>query len=346
MKRKLLKNIFSISLSIVVTFLITSLIIIFAGKSPFDIFYVMFSEVFGSGYGLGQTLFKATPLIIASTGVAICFHASLFNIGAEGQLNIGSFVIALVIIKLSNLPPVIVIPVSILAGFIASGILGYLTALIKIKKGVNEVITTIMMNFIIMAFINYLLTNFLAAEATVRTEKIPGSMMVPKFAEFTDYFKGSSVNVTFVIAIIIAVAAYFVIYKTKWGYQLRSAGYNEEASRYIGLKINKIILISFFIGAGLTSLVGMNFVMGYKGYYELGFSNNIGFTAIAVALLARNNPIGIIFSSLLFGFLDYGGLSVNTMIPKEIMLVVQAVVILSIISIDKISDKIFERVKI
>ncbi len=342
----MLKNIFSISLSIVVTFLITSLIIIFAGKSPIDIFYVMFSEVLGSGYGLGQTLFKATPLIIASTGVAICFHASLFNIGAEGQLNIGSFVIALVIIKLSNLPPVIVIPASILAGFIASGILGYLTALIKIKKGVNEVITTIMMNFIIMAFINYLLTNFLAAEATVRTEKIAGSMMVPKFAEFTDYFKGSSVNLTFVIAIIIAVAAYFVIYKTKWGYQLRSAGYNEEASRYIGLKINKIILISFFAGAGLTSLVGMNFVMGYKGYYELGFSNNIGFTAIAVALLARNNPIGIIFSSLLFGLLDYGGLSVNTMIPKEIMLVVQAVVILSIISIDKISDKIFERVKI
>lgn len=346
MKKKMLKNIFSISLSIIVTFLITSLIIIFAGKSPFEIFCVMFSEVFGSGYGLGQMLFKATPLIIASTGVAICFHASLFNIGAEGQLNIGSFVIALVIIKLSNLPPAIVIPVSILAGFFTSGILGYLTALIKIKKGVNEVITTIMMNFIIMAFINYLLTNFLAAEATVRTEKIASSMMVPKFAEFTDYFKGSSVNLTFVIAIIIAVAAYYVIYKTKWGYQLRSAGYNEEASRYIGLKINKIILISFFVGAGLTSLVGMNFVMGYKGYYELGFSNNIGFTAIAVSLLARNNPIGIIFSSLLFGLLDYGGLSVNTMIPKEIMLIVQAVVILSIISIDKISDKIFERVNI
>lgn len=343
MKRRMMKNIFSVALSIIVTFLITSLIILMAGKSPLMIFSLMFSEVFGSGYGIGQMLFKATPLIIASTGVAICFHASLFNIGAEGQLNIGSFVIALVILKLSSLPPAIVIPLSIISGFIASGLLGYLTALIKIKKGVNEVITTIMMNFIIMALINYLLTNFLAAEATVRTEKIPNSMMIPKFAEYTDYFRGSSVNLTFIFAVLIAVISYFIIYKTKWGYQLRSVGFNETASKHIGIKINKIILIAFFVGAGLTSIVGMNFVLGYKGYYELGFSNSIGFTAIAVSLLARNNPIGIIFSSLLFGMLDYGGLSVNTMVPKEIMLVVQAVVILSIISIDKMSDKIFER---
>ena len=346
MKIKFLKNLFSISLSIVVTFLITSFIIILVDKNPFEIFSIMFSDVLGSRYGLGQTLFKATPLIITGIGVAICFHASLFNIGAEGQLNIGSFVIAFVALKLSGLSAFIVIPVSLISGFVISGLLGYFTALIKIKKGVSEVITTIMMNFIVLALINYLLTNFLAVKATVRTGKIDEAYMVPGFAQFSDYFKGSSVNVTFIFAIVIAIFAYYIIYKTRWGYQLRSVGYNEEASKYIGLKNNKIILIAFFVGAGMNALVGLNFVMGYKGYYELGFSNNIGFTAIAVALLARNNPIGIIFSAILFGILDYGGLSVNSMIPKEIMLVVQAVVILSIISIDKISDIIFDKVKI
>jgi len=346
LKIKFLKNLFSISLSIIVTFLITSFIIILVDKNPFEIFSIMFSDVLGSRYGLGQTLFKATPLIITGIGVAICFHASLFNIGAEGQLNIGSFVIAFVALKLSGLSAFIVIPVSLISGFVISGLLGYFTALIKIKKGVSEVITTIMMNFIVLALINYLLTNFLAVKATVRTGKIDEAYMVPGFAQFSDYFKGSSVNVTFIFAIVIAIFAYYIIYKTRWGYQLRSVGYNEEASKYIGLKNNKIILIAFFVGAGMNALVGLNFVMGYKGYYELGFSNNIGFTAIAVALLARNNPIGIIFSAILFGILDYGGLSVNSMIPKEIMLVVQAVVILSIISIDKISDIIFDKVKI
>jgi len=346
LKIKFLKNLFSISLSIIVTFLITSFIIILVDKNPFEIFSIMFSDVLGSRYGLGQTLFKATPLIITGIGVAICFHASLFNIGAEGQLNIGSFVIAFVALKLSGLSAFIVIPVSLISGFVISGLLGYFTALIKIKKGVSEVITTIMMNFIVLALINYLLTNFLAVKATVRTGKIDEAYMVPGFAQFSDYFKGSSVNVTFIFAIVIAIFAYYIIYKTRWGYQLRSVGYNEEASKYIGLKNDKIILIAFFVGAGMNALVGLNFVMGYKGYYELGFSNNIGFTAIAVALLARNNPIGIIFSAILFGILDYGGLSVNSMIPKEIMLVVQAVVILSIISIDKISDIIFDKVKI
>ena len=132
MKIKFLKNLFSISLSIIVTFLITSLIIILVGKNPFEIFSIMFSDVLGSRYGLGQTLFKATPLIITGIGVAICFHASLFNIGAEGQLNIGSFVIAFVALKLSGLSAFIVIPVSLISGFVISGLLGYFTALIKI----------------------------------------------------------------------------------------------------------------------------------------------------------------------------------------------------------------------
>jgi simple sugar transport system permease protein len=301
----------------------------------------MFGEVFGSGYGLGQTLFKATPLIICGCGLAICFHASIFNIGAEGQLNAGSFVISLVAFYFSGLPFILLFPLCLLSGFIVSGVFGLIPAIIKIKKGVSEVISTIMLNFIILALVNYLLIDFFAVKSTVRTEKISESFMIPKFSEYFQMFQGSSLNLTFVFALLLALFTYYLIYKTSFGYKLRAVGFNETASKYMGIKNNKIILLAFFIGSGITSFVGINFIMGYKGYYELGFSNNLGFTAIAVALLAKNNPIGVIFSALLFGILDYGGLAVNNIVPKEIMFVIQGIVILSILSVDKLVEKYY-----
>ncbi len=341
MKNKLKENIISITISLFLSAFITSVIILLIGKNPFDIFGIIISEVFGSGYGLGQSLFKATPLIITGSALAICFHASLFNIGAEGQLNLGAFVMSLAAFYFSALPAYLLFPVVIILGFAASAFWGYIPAIIKIKKGVSEVITTIMMNFIAMALINFLLIEFFAVKSTVRTEKIAEWIMIPKLSAYFPFFQGSSVNFTFFIALALAFAVYFMLYKTKFGYYIKAVGFNETAAKYIGIKNNRIMLLSFLIGSGLTSLVGLNFVLGYKGYYEFGFSNNLGFTAIAVALLAKNNPIGIIFTSLLFGMLDYGGLTVNTVIPKEIMFVVQAVVILSILSVDKIVNNYF-----
>jgi general nucleoside transport system permease protein len=339
--RKAKINLISVSLSLLSTVAIVFILLLILNKNPFEIFSIILTEVFTSGYGIGQTLFKATPLIICGCGLAICFHASLFNIGAEGQLNAGSFIIALIALKLSFLPIYMVLLICIISGFTVSGIFGLIPAYIKIKKGVSEVITTIMLNFIILALINYFLVNFFAVPSTMRTEKIPENDMLQKFGDIIPFFHGSSLSAAFLIAILISILTYVLIYKTGFGYKLRATGFNETASKYIGLKTNKIILSAFFIGAGLTSLVGINFVFGYKGFYEMGFSNNIGFTAIAVSLLAKNNPIGIIFSSLLFAVLDYGGLSINQLVPKEIMLVVQGLIILSLLSVDKIVNQYF-----
>lgn len=341
MNRKVKANIISISVSVLLTFFITVVVLLIIGKNPADVFSMMFSDVFGSGYGFGQTLFKATPLIICGCGLAVCFHASIFNIGAEGQLNAGSFVMALTAYYLSGTHFLVAVPLSLFSGILISGLLGLIPAYIKVKKGVSEVITTIMMNFIVLALINFFLIDFFAVKSTVHTEKIHDDLMISKLSDFIPMFQGSSVNLTFIFAIALAVLIYFFIYKTKTGYKIRSVGYNDKASGYIGIKVNKIILLAFFTGAGLTSLVGMNFIMGYKGYYEFGFSNNLGFTAIAVALLAKNNPVGIIFSALLFGFLDYGGLAVNTIVPKEIMFVIQGIVILTILSVDKLVEKYY-----
>ena len=336
-------NLISILLSLLSTLIIVSILLLVLNKNPFEIFSLIFSEVFASGYGIGQTLFKATPLIICGCGLAICFHASLFNIGAEGQLNAGSFIIAIVALKFADLPFPMLLVVCMLCGFIVSGIFGLIPAYIKIKKDVSEVITTIMFNFIIFALINYFLLDFFAVKSTMHTEKIPENAMLFKLSDIIPFFQGSSLNASFFIALIIAVLCYILIYKTSFGYKLRAVGFNETASRYIGLKTNKIILIAFFTGAGLTSLAGINFVFGYKGFYEMGFASNVGFTAIAVALLAKNNPVGIIFSSLLFAILDYGGLSINQLVPKELMLVVQGVIILSILAVDRLVNIYFSK---
>lgn len=341
MRRELKINTISITLSLIATFLIVTLFLFALSKNPFEIYSVMLGEVFGSYYGFGQMLFKATPLIIIGCGLAICFHASLFNIGAEGQLNAGSFVMAIMLVALNGLPFILAFIISVICGFLVSGLLGLIPAIIKVKKGVNEVITTIMMNFVILYLVNYFLMNFFAVPATQRTVKIPDSFMLPKASDFISAFHGSALNLTFVFALLLAFIIYYIIYKTRFGYNIRAVGFNEIASAYIGLKPAKTVLISFFIGAGVISLAGINFIMGYKGYYEFGYTNNIGFTAIAVALLARNHPIGIIFSALLFAFLDFGGLAVNQIIPKEVILVIEAIVILSIISVNKLTENYF-----
>ena len=343
MNRKTKINLISISVSLLSTILIFFLLLIIINKDPVEIFSLIFTDVFSSGYGIGQILFKATPLIICGCGLAVCFHASLFNIGAEGQLNAGSFVIAILALKLSFLPFPLVLVICFICGFIVSGIFGLIPAYIKVKKDVSEVITTIMFNFIIIALVNYFLVDFFAVKSTMRTEKIPDNDMLFKMSDYIPFFSGSSLNAAFLIALLISVLTYVLIYKTKFGYKLRAVGFNETASRYIGIKTNKVILIAFFTGAGITSLAGINFVFGYKGFYELGFSNNVGFTAIAVALLAKNNPIGIIFSSLLFAVMDYGGLSINQLVPKEIMLVVQGIIILAILSADRLVNLYFEK---
>jgi ABC-type uncharacterized transport system permease subunit len=341
MNRRFLINSISVFTSVVITLLITIILLIFIGKNPLEVLALMIGDTLFSGYGFGQMLFKATSLMIVATGLAICFQAAIFNIGAEGNLYFGTFISNVIAVSFRNLSPLILIPYSIIAGMVASMLVALIPPFIKVKKGVSEVITTIMLNFVLIYIVNYFVLNFFAVKATVRMEKVDDSLMFMKLFNLWDFLKGSSVNILFFLGIFIALLAYFFLFKTKLGYEIRAVGLNETASKYMGINVNLIIYLVFLISGALSSIAGLNFVMGYKGYFEIGFSSNIGFTAIAVSLLAKNNPLGIIFSSLLFGFLDYGGLAINSLVPKEVMFVVQGIVILSIIAVDKIVNRIF-----
>ncbi|MCC6866027.1 MAG: ABC transporter permease [Ignavibacteria bacterium] len=342
---KITKYIYSAAgpiLSIIISLIFGAVLIALIGKNPIDIYTKMFSDTIGNSYGFGQVMFKSTTLIFTGLAAAFAFKAGLFNIGAEGQLTIGAFASAWVGITFVNFPWQIIIPLSLLAAFIGgafwAGIAGYL----KARFGSHEVINTIMLNFIAMALVSYIVNNIYLVPATIHTPEISPESVLLRFDILTGMFKGSPFNLSFPIAIGACILMYLIINKSVLGYRIRTYGFNPFAAEYAKMKSGRIILWSMAVSGGLAGLGGLNFVNGYKHYFELGLSENAGYIGIAVALIARNNPFAIIPVSIFFGILEYGGLTVNTLVPKEIVTIMQGIIILLIIAVTKIFEKKFK----
>ncbi len=326
--------------AVVLSFAVGAIFIVMVGKNPFEVYSILFSQTLGSTYGIGQLLFKTTPLIFAGLSVALCFRAGLFNIGAEGQLQIGAFLTALVGMKTFGVPFYLEIPLLMLAGMVGGGLWGFIPGYLKAKTGAHEVINTIMLNFIATALVSYFVTNLYNVPATVHTPPISPAGRLPRFDAFVSGFQGSPVNFSIFVALIAALFVWYYVDRTRYGYELRVVGLNSKAAEYGGISVSKNIILSMTIGGAIAGLVGTNFVMGYKYYFEEGFSTGTGFMGIAVALLGNNNPFGVILAALLFGMLEYGGLVINTMVPKELVSILQAIVIIFVISSNKIFRKI------
>ncbi|MBI1808043.1 MAG: ABC transporter permease [Ignavibacteria bacterium] len=322
-------------LALLLSFIIGGVFILLIGKDPFVVYAMFFSQTMGSWYGIGQVLFKATPLIFTGLSAAISFRAGLFNIGAEGQLIIGSFLVAMVGCTFSSLPSFLLIPCALLAGALGGALWGAIPGFLKAKFGAHEVINTIMMNFVAAGVISYLVTNVYSVPATVHTPQITASAELLRLDVFASAFHGSPVNVSLFIALAACGGVYYLLWRTRFGYELRAIGLNPIAAEYGGISIARRTVLTLALAGALAGLVGGNFVLGYKHYYELGFSEGIGFIGIAVALLARNHPIGIVLASIFFGILEYGSLTINTMVPKELSNILQAIVILFMITLTK-----------
>ncbi len=326
--------------ALVLTLIVGSVFIIAIGKDPFLIYNKLFLESFSTSYGIGQILFKATPLIFTGLSVAFAFKAGLFNIGAEGQLSIGAFLTAWAGFTFTSLPGFILIPLCILAGFLGGALWGYIAGYLKARFGSHEVINTIMLNFIALALVNYLVNNVYFVPATVRTPQIAPQAELSTFSEITGLFKGSPFNISIFLALFCCVLFFAVFKFTKFGYSLRVLGANRFAAEYAKMNISRLTIYTMLIAGGLAGLVGSNFVLGYKNYFELGFSEGIGYIGIAVALMARNNPAGIILAAVFFGIIEYGGLTINTLVPKELVTMLQAIIIIFVIVFTKLFDKV------
>lgn len=315
-----------------------SVIIAATGNSPAEVYQRMIRSTFGSGYGFGQVLFRTTTLVFTGLAVAIPFRLRLFNVGAEGQLLMGSFAAALCGMALpASIHPAVGVPATLVAAMAAGSLWALSAGVLKVRFGVNEIISTIMLNFIAQGITGYLLTNRFAVPSTVHTPMMASGSSLPGIDRLFGISWHSPANLSTFIALFLSAGTALLLYRTRYGYTMTAAGLSPEAARHAGIDTDARLLGAMAMGGALAGLGAGNLVLGYRHWFEAGLTLGAGFMGIAVALLAGAHPIWILLSALLFGWLDYGGLTVNTLVPKELFMIVQAVTILCIISLAAIS---------
>ena len=333
MKKNIWLEILTPIFAVLLALIVSDILILIYKESPYKVYKILIDGTILNPYGIGQALFKTTPLIFTGLAVAFAFRTGLFNIGGEGQLYIGAFATGLAGVYLpQSMPSFLVIIICIFCGFAAGGLAGFIPGYLKARRGAHEVINTIMLNFIIMALVNYLVVTYFKMPETLHTAEIMEKAKISRIFSYFPAFKGSAANVSFFIAILTAFIVYIILWKTKLGYELRAVGFNQSAAEAAGINVKKCIILAMAISGGLAGLVGVNFVLGYKYYFEEGFSSGIGFMGIAVALLGRNHPFGVILAAIFFGILNQGGLVINAVVPKELVDILQAVVIICVVA--------------
>ena len=339
-------------INLIIALFISALVVLYIGENPIDAMSLMIKGAIGNSYGWGYTLYYATNFIFTGLAVSIAFHARIFNIGGEGQAMLGGLGVALVCLMVPWPHWIISLPAAVIGGALFGAAWAAIPAYLQAKRGSHIVITTIMFNFIASALLVYLLVNVL---------KVPGSM-APETARFPEgarlptghdmlgwlgikFSKSPPVNISLLVAILSCFAIWFLIWKTKLGYEIRAFGHSESAAKYAGISPVKIIMVTVLISGALAGLMGINSVMGESERLVLDSVQGAGFIGIAVALMGRSHPFGVFLAAILFGILYQGGaeLAMWTSIPRELIVVIQALVILLTGALDNMIRMPIER---
>lgn len=309
--------------------IVSSIVILILGESPIYIARVMLSGSAGSLSSIANTLEEATPLIFTGLCVAIAMRCGLFNIGGEGQLVIGAFVAAWVGYRVGGLPPVVHITLCIALAGLAGALWALIPGLLKARFGAHEVINTIMLNYVAFIFANYLvgLPYFKKPGQIPQTEDVLQSALLPRMTFLYEYTR---LNLGFVLAIAAVLLIYILLEKTELGFEIRSVGHNPLASRASGISVARNMLLAMAISGFLAGMAGSERVLGVHRHFISPFPFGYGFAGIAVALLGRNRPLGVLVSAIFFGALASGGAQVDieTNVPRELVTVIQAIVVL------------------
>ena len=293
-------------------------------------YVALFTGSLGSINAVSETLTAAAPLTLAALGIALGFRAGLFNIGAEGQVLLGGMAAVVVGFALTDTPAWIHLPLALLAGAIAGAIWAGIAGWLKAATGAHEVITTIMLNLIAMRLVDYLLRNP-PVQKPGRADPISQSVLpsaeLPRLLSFIDPNLRVHAGILLVIAAVLFV--YWLLFRTTTGFEFRAAGSNPDAARYAGMKSGMIIVLVMATAGALAGLAGANQVLGVLGRASPGFSGGAGFDAIAVALLGRSHPVGVLLAGLLFGALQAGGreMQVEAGVSIDLISIIQALVI-------------------
>jgi len=330
---KIFREILSPLIAVLAAFVIGGIFVLLIGDNPLEMIRIMFLSSFGSVKDFCIMLVYATPLIFTGLAVMVAFRCGLLNIGAEGQLYVAAFACTWVGIKFGgtvvkvfengqpvdanwswmSLPSFVLIPMCMLTAVIVGALWAAIPGVLKAKFGSHEVINTIMMNFIGIALVSYF-TQYhfkVPGDPILESAPIGAAAQIPQLNQFLPFVPADvHLNIAFLIALLMCVVVYIFLWRTKWGYELRAVGENPSAAEYGGISPKRQIITAMAISGGLAGMVAISEVMGVRYNYYDGFSGEWGFLGIAVALLGRNHPLGILLAAMFFAMLSRGGINV------------------------------------
>ena len=318
--------------AVVVALLLGAVVIYISGSDPVEAYRALFRGAFDGRRAIGDTLIYSSPLILGGLAFAIAARAGLFNIGIEGQLIMGGFAAAIVGAWDLGLPSILYVPLCLLAACVVGGFWGFIPGFLRAKTGAHEVITTIMLNYLAIRIITYLSlkrADILPVDPTsVATKRVVDAARLPKILD------GTRLHAGFLIAIAAAVVLWFILYRTTFGYKVRAVGLSRGASSYGGINWGATMMIAMTLAGVFAGLAGAGESIGLHGRHW-ATPPGYGYTAIAVGLVGRNNPLAIILSGLLFGALSSGAPAMQSAdVSKEIVLVIQGLIILAVAALD------------
>jgi simple sugar transport system permease protein len=325
-------------LNLTAALLVSGLVVLFIGENPLRAARILAWGALGFGEGIGFTLFYATNFILTGLCVAVAFHAGLFNIGGEGQAYLGGLGVALVALALDTIFPWwLVFPLAIIAAALFGAAWALLPAWLQARFGSHIVITTIMFNFIAASLMVWLLANYFRQPGSMapetRTFEAGGTLpgLDGLFALFGLDIGGAPLNISLFVALAAALFVYVLIWRTRLGYEIRTVGFNPTAAVYAGISVSRITIVTMLISGALAGLMALNPIMGDQQRLQIEFVQGAGFVGIAVALMGRAHPVGIVLAAILFGMLYQGGAELAFDMPaisRDMIVVIQGLVIL------------------
>ncbi|HEY5819204.1 MAG TPA: ABC transporter permease [Mesorhizobium sp.] len=324
--------------NLLMAFIVAGIVVLLVGENPLRAAWAMIDGAFGSGRNIAYTLYFATFFIFTGLAVAVALHAGLFNIGGEGQAFVGGLGVGIVALALDRYVPwYITFPVAIAAAALFGALWALIPAYLQAYRGSHIVITTIMFNYIAGSLMVFMLNNPLKPLGSMapQTRMFEAGAQLPKlnwiFGLLGMQVRSSPLNITFLLALVTAFLIWLLIWRTRFGYELRTLGHSPKAARYAGMSEKRIVIITMLISGGLAGMMALNPVMGDQHNVSLDFVAGAGFVGIAVALIGRGHPAGIVVAAILFGALYQGGTELSFQMPditRDMIVIIQGLVIL------------------
>ncbi len=339
-KRLTRDKLFDALLPVIATLLalaVGAILLLLLGKSPLTAYGAMFQGAFGTVSGLTQTLAKATPLLLVALGICIAFRAGVINIGGEGQIILGAIAASAVSLALPTLPGILLVPLALTAGVLAGAFWGGIAGVLKARFGVNEILSTVMLNAIALQLMNYLLRGPMLDPAQVAAgTNVPQSATLPEQVWLMRLVPRTMLHAGLILAIVLAVLVYIFLWRTTIGYRIRAVGLNPSAARYAGIPVKRYMALALILSGAFAGLAGAVEVTGIHHRMIEGLTGGYGFSGIVAALFGKLHPLGAIPASIIFGGLLVGAdkMQRTVQVPSSLVVAVNGLIVLFVVASD------------